>query len=123
MVGAGLQTYVYPLPALLTEGTYTLSFRLDSFGGVASSVLIINVALGYSGLTHSFSLRASGVSTNAAPLMELLGPAGYNYLVETSTNLLNWTAAALLVNTNGTVHFTVPSATDAGQRFYRALLP
>jgi hypothetical protein len=36
---------------------------------------------------------------------------------------VNWTHAALLLNTNGTVLFTDISATHSAQRFYRALLP
>lgn len=51
------------------------------------------------------------------------GAAGFNCLLQSSTNLVNWTPSALLLNTNGTVLFTDSSATDSAQRFYRALLP
>lgn len=56
--------------------------------------------------------------TDAGP-----GAAGFNYLLQRSTNLVDWTPSALLLNTNGTVLFTDFSATNSAQRFYRALLP
>lgn len=121
VAGADWQRYNLALPALLTEGLYTLSFRLDAFGG-ASSLDITNVATGYRGLTNPITLRMASSPTNAALALELTAPAGYNYLVQSSSTIEDWIPAALLVNTNGTVIFPDPAITNSSQRFYRAVL-
>ena len=54
--------------------------------------------------------------------MQLTDAPGYNYLVQSSTNLLDWRPTALLVNTNGTVLFADPPVTNSSQRYYRAIL-
>ena len=56
-------------------------------------------------------------------ISKLTGAAGFHYLLQSSTNLVNWTPSAWLLNTNGTVLFTDSSATHSAQRFSRALLP
>jgi hypothetical protein len=118
----GLQTNRFALPATVTNGLYTLSFRLDSFNGTASSIIVTNMMTGFAGVEQPFALAVAGV-TNRAPTLTLTGAAGFNYLIQSSTNLVNWTPSALLLNTNGTVQFTDASATNAAQQFYRALLP
>ena len=62
-------------------------------------------------------------NSNLIPTLKLTGAAGFNYLLQRSTNLVDWTPSALLINTNGTVLFTDSSATNSVQRFYHALLP
>jgi hypothetical protein len=115
----GLQTYRFLLPGTVTSGLYTLSFRLDSFNN-SSSIAVTNVATGFVGVTQPITL---GISlTNGAPMLQLTGPPGYNYLVQTSTNLVDWTLAALLANMNGTVLFVDPAVTNDSKRFYRAVL-
>ena len=56
------------------------------------------------------------------PRLQLTGPSGYSYLVQTSTNLMNWTPTALLANTNGTVWFVDSAVTNFNRKFYRAML-
>lgn len=118
----GVQTNRFALPATVTNGLYTLSFRLDSFNGTASSITVTNVTTGFVGVEQPFTLAVVG-STNRIPTLKLTGAAGFNYLLQRSTNLVDWTPSALLLNTNGTVLFTDFSATNSAQRFYRALLP
>ena len=117
----GLQTYRFTLPSTVASGIYTLSFRLDSFEN-SSSIAVTNVATGFVGVTQPITLGVS-LDTNGAPILQLTGASGFNYLVQSSTNLVNWTPAALLLNTNGTVLFADPAATNSGARFYRALMP
>lgn len=119
----GAQTYRHALPNTVTNGVYTLSFRLDSFTAIGSSITVTNMATGFAGITDPITLAMVPPASNTPPVLQLTAPAGYTYLVESSTNLTNWTPAVLLVNTNGTVHFTEPATTNSGQRFYRALLP
>ena len=118
----GLQTYRLFLPDTVTSNVFVLGFRLDAFNGTSSSLLVTNVTTGFLGMTQSIALNIS-LGTNGAPVLQLTAAPGYNYLVESSTNLLNWTPAALLVNTNGTVLFRDSSWTNSTARFYRALVP
>jgi hypothetical protein len=63
---------------------------------------------------------AINLQTGAAFRLVGSGLAGANYILETSTNLLNWTTLANLTATNGAFEFDfVPPANDA-QRFFRA---
>ena len=123
VVSPGLQSYRFALPAPETNGLFTLSFRLDAFNRTASSITVTNVATGFVGVTQPITLAAEGLATNGAPVLKLTGAPGYTYLVQGSTNLLDWTPTALLVNTNGTVLFAEPGPAAKIARFYRATLP
>lgn len=116
----GLQHYVYSLPESSTNRSYTLGFRLDSFSGTASSIVITNVSFEFVGTPGPFSLSVTGKDAEGSVLFELVGPSGFDYLVETSTNLIDWEAMAVLVNTNGAVPFLDRQSTSAA-RFYRAV--
>jgi len=119
VVETNLQTYRFQLPGTVSSGLYTLSFRLDSFNN-SSSIAVTNVATGFVGVTQPITL---GISlTNGAPLLQLTAATNFNYLIQSSTNLVDWTPTALLLNTNGTAQFTDSSLTNSRARFYRALL-
>ena len=118
----GLQTYRFALPATVSSGLYSLTFRLDAFSE-ATSVAITNVTSGFIGVTQAINLQIQA-PVNGSPLaLQLTAPPGYNYLVQSSTNLLDWAPSAVLVNTNGTVLFTDSTWTNASAKFYRALIP
>ncbi len=53
----------------------------------------------------------------------LSGEPGGTVTVRQSSNLVNWVVLTNLVNTNGILQFTDPTASAAGQRFYRASSP
>ena len=115
-----LQTYRFALPGTMTSGLYTLSFRLDSFVN-SSSIAVTNLATGFVGVTQPITL---GISlTNGVPLLQLTAATNFTYLIQSSTNLVNWTPTALLLNTNGTAQFTDSAVTNSDARFYRATLP
>jgi hypothetical protein len=115
-----LQTYRFTLPRTVTNGIYTLSFRLDSFAN-SSTVAVTNVATGFVGVTQAITL---GISlTNGAPLLQLTAATNFTYLIQSSTNLVDWTPAAMLLNTNGTAQFIDSAVTNSVTRFYRAVLP
>lgn len=114
------QTYRFELPGTVSGGLYTLSFRLDSFAS-SSSVAVTNVATGFVGVTQPITL---GISlTNGAPLLQLTAATNYTYLIQSSTDLVNWTPTALLLNTNGSVQFMDSAVTNSRARFYRAVMP
>jgi hypothetical protein len=120
-VSTNKQTYHFMLPATVADGVYTLSFRLDSFNGTSSSVVVTNVATGFVGVTQPIIL---GISlTNGAPLVQLTAPTNFTYLIQSSTNLVNWTPTVLILNTNGTSQFTDSAVTNSSRRFYRAVVP
>ena len=118
----GLRTYRFALPGAITNGLYTLSFRLDVFSNLVSSVTVTNVTTGFGGSEQPVQLDIVQ-NTNSTPSIKLTGAAGFSYLLQTSTNLVDWAPSAVLANTNGTVWFTDSTATNSLQRFYRAVLP
>ncbi|OHA41684.1 MAG: hypothetical protein A3G59_03775 [Candidatus Taylorbacteria bacterium RIFCSPLOWO2_12_FULL_47_20] len=117
----GSERHSYMFPRAETNETHALGFRLDVFSEEVSSVRVTNIVFGFSGIRDPFSLLATGTFTNGLPVMWLTGPVGYKYTVESSSNLVDWTASAVLHNTNGVVEFVDPSSTNAQQRFYRAV--
>jgi hypothetical protein len=118
----GLQTYQFALPGTVTDGLYTLGFKLDAFTN-ASSITVTNVATGFVGIPQPARLDMLRVGTSNAPVLKLTAASGYNYLVQSSTNLVDWLPTALLVNTNGSVQFADPAVTNSRARFYRAVMP
>lgn len=119
----GLRRYCFPLLGTVTSNICALGFRLDAFTTSVSSIIVTNVNMSFGGLRDMFSLKMTRAVTNGLPIMQLIGPAGYNYYVEASTNLANWEPIALLVNTNGSVRFVDPQSTNMPQRFYRGVGP
>jgi hypothetical protein len=118
---AGLQSYSFALPQMVTNGTFALGFRLDAFSNSISSITVTNVQTGFAGVMAPVTLRQS--RTNNMLALTLMGAAGYSYLLQASSNLLDWTPIATLVNTNGEVQFTDSEIARLGHRFYRALSP
>jgi hypothetical protein len=116
------QTYRFALPSTVTNDDYVLGFRLDSFNSTLSSVAVTNVATGFAGVNQPLALGVA-LFTNSTPILQLTGASNYNYLVESSTNLVDWTPTALLVNSNGTVFFADPTAKNSSTKFYRAVRP
>jgi hypothetical protein len=51
------------------------------------------------------------------------GDPGFNVLLQTSTNLVDWSALTNLVNPTGTLSFTNTPALDVPYQFFRALYP
>jgi len=88
---------------------------------IVSSISITNVSLGFAGLTNPITLGVS--RANGTNQLTLTGPTNYNYLVQSSSNLVDWIPAAIVPNTNGTALFSDPAATNSTKRFYRAVSP
>jgi hypothetical protein len=55
--------------------------------------------------------------------VSVAGPAGPLYVLETSTNLSNWTKIGVSSNATGVCSFTDPHATNYPSRFYRVSIP
>jgi len=119
----GLQHYMLPLPRADANSAHVLGLRIDPFTSTQSVVTVTNVVAGFSGVRDTFSLCATTNTYGGLRVWQLNGLSGFNYSVESSTNLIDWQAFALLVNTNGIVNFVDPSATNNTPRFYRAVAP
>ena len=122
VVDPGLQTYHFALPGTVMNGLYVLSFRLDAFNNASSSVTVTNVSAGFVGVTQSINLGMA-MGTNGAPILQLTGASNFTYLVQSSTNLIDWMPSALILSTNGTVLFADLGWTNSSVKFYRALMP
>lgn len=120
-VMAATENYRIPLQKNYSAGTYALGFRLDSFTNITSSVIVTNVAAGFAGNTAPISLDVA--ATTNGMFMTLSAPSQQNYLVQASTNLVDWSPFAILANTNGAVRFYDPDKQKYKQRFYRAVKP
>jgi hypothetical protein len=68
-----------------------------------------------------YSLTVTKDTVNGSPVYQLNGMAGYNYSVQASTNLTDWTTIETLYNTNGTVSFYDKDSTNYPARFYRGV--
>ena len=118
---AGSKRYMFALPEEVQSGAYVLSFRFTSFTNVSSTVVVTNITTGLSAGDEAVSLHAA--TTNGMPVITLTGPVGYSWLLQESTNLINWSILATVLNTNGVARFTDADATNHLQRFYRAVIP
>jgi len=54
--------------------------------------------------------------------LALNGPVGSNYVIEASSNLVNWTPIQSFTLTNSPCNFRDAPATNSPDRFYRAML-
>lgn len=122
-VVAGLQHYAFTFPNTSANGTHVLGFRLDAFTNAPSSVIVTNVSLRFAGPTEPFLLTATTNTSDGLRVFQVRGQIGFNYSLESSTNLTDWGNIALLVNTNGTVPFVDPNSTNYSKRFYRVSSP
>ncbi len=86
---------------------------------------------GFDGASGLISLRIATVTTRlSAPLLlpdgtfqfDLNGAPGQIYEIDATTDFITWIAVGAITNTTGTGTFSDLTATNFGQRFYRALL-
>ncbi len=115
-----------PIPGA-TNATYALTGVQTNQAGTYS-VLVTNVAGSLRSsnalLTLLPAAPAQFTTVSALPGQTLqwsaVGDAGGYYILETSTDLSNWTPLTTLVATNGTWQFTTGAVTNEAQRYFRA---
>jgi hypothetical protein len=121
-VRPGYQHYSLSFPQVKAAETHMLGFRLDPFTNALSSAILTNVNVTQMGLSEPFTL--SIISNSSSGLIyELKGEPGFNFSIQSSSNLIDWSTIAQLINTNGAVRFVDPNATNYTRLFYRALGP
>lgn len=117
----GFQEYTMPLLETVQKGIHTLGFRLDTFATEQSSLSLTNTTFVFSGIRDPFSLsfkKQDGVGVQ----LQLAGPKGFTYRIDRSSDVVNWTPVAFLINKDGSVLFTDTSPRSSA-RFYRAVVP
>jgi subtilase family serine protease len=87
----------------------------NTFGAVTSSNARLSVV-------SRPLLVAAGTSNSAAFALTLSGDAGFNYAIEGSTNLSNWSVLATLTNAAGQIHFVDTNSLNLPFRAFRAQL-
>ena len=70
---------------------------------------------------QSFTVSEPTVQTNGAFRLTLSGQAGQTYVIQGSTNLLNWVPLATNTPSTGTFKFIDTNSPSFTQRFYRAV--
>jgi hypothetical protein len=108
------------------NGPYSLSYgsvQSSADGKTLAELSFGSIYLSTPPPSQPSFLSQTTSSSNGLPAFQLTGQPGYTYVVQASTNLINWTNIAVLVNTNGIVQFTDTAATNYNQRFYRAIAP
>jgi len=107
----------YSLPGGSAPGSHAVSGAV-TIGGGSGRLFSGTYVLGVTPVRFGW-----GPGTGVVPdgfTLEIQGTAGYGYLIQASTNLVDWQPAQYLVLTNGSGYFTDYYAPYYGQRFYRA---
>ncbi|HXP62925.1 MAG TPA: Ig-like domain-containing protein [Dongiaceae bacterium] len=108
----------YTLPGGFAPGAYAITGVLSMGGGsrqVFSGTYLLEAAPVWLGPGPATGVLSDGFT------LQLEGTPGYGYLIQCSTNLLDWQPAEYLVLTNSTGHFTDYYAPLYSERFYRAI--
>jgi len=112
--------------------TVTLQVTSTSAGSLTNIVAVVadEIDLQAQNSTVALVTRVNRVAmlsglSNALPNgqfgLNITGQAGLTYVVEVSTNLVNWTPVYTNTTLDGSVSFTDTNAANTGLRFYRAL--
>lgn len=117
---SGVQHYAFALPQLVTEGIFSLGFRLDGLTNELAGITITNIHFGVSSVPETSYLSVSKLLER--PLISLNATAEIGHLLEKSMNLINWNPAALLISSNTTSLFLDSNGTNQTQ-FYRIMRP
>jgi O-glycosyl hydrolase len=90
--------------------------RIWNVGGTTNSAVALLTVL------HYPLLLDARTTTDGAFAFTLSGDAGCNYMIEVSTNIVDWTALSTLSNAVGQADFTDSASSNSTSRFYRARL-
>jgi hypothetical protein len=108
-----LLTFICTSSPTLVVDTTAVNFN-HRFYRLAQGNLLSPITLGFG---SAQPLTASGL------YLMLQGSIGPNYVIQTSTNLLNWVPITNFTITSSPFYFTDPTATNYKWRFYRATAP
>lgn len=77
----------------------------------------------HQGLVTQASSLAGRCTGDGTVRLTLTGQTNLLYVIEASTNLVQWTKIGVRTNLTGSVELTDSAATNYSQRFYRAVAP
>ena len=112
--GATNAAYALTLVAATNTGNYSV-LATNIGGSVTSSNAALALLPPNAAQFQSISVPPSG-----AVQIGFTGDAFWNYTIESSTNLVNWSALTNLTSTNGVFNFTAGAITNSPQQFFRA---
>jgi len=69
------------------------------------------------------AFTSASVPTNGIVNLTASGPTNLLYVVEGSTNFVNWTKLGVVFNASGNIRFTDTHANEFASRFYRVSIP
>jgi hypothetical protein len=111
-----------PTPSSLL---YTGAFVVTNSASIAASAFEANfdnsIAARAVFVFQPLYFTSSEFDTNNVFQLELSGVAGNNYVLQTSTNLIDWTPLATNMATTNLFYLTDPGASNYPRRFYRVL--
>ena len=116
--GQAATNLTYTLPGGFAPGTYAVTGVLSMGGGsgqVFSGTYVLAPAPVWLGPGPATGVLSDGFT------LQVEGTPGYGYLIQCSTNLLDWQPAEYLVLTNSPGRFTDYYAPLYSERFYRAI--
>jgi hypothetical protein len=105
---------LYSGPFILTNGA---SIAASAFEANFDSSIAARAAFVF----QPINFTASGFGSNEVFQMGFSGVAGNSYVLQTSTNLLNWTPLITNTATTNLFYLTDPGASNYSRRFYRVL--
>jgi hypothetical protein len=96
----------------LAGGQYALT-AVETAGGISETSLVVNISV----VTSAVTLSRPRITNNLFAF-DYSANAGSTYVVQKSSNLVNWLAVITNTPTNNSVHFT-DTFTKNGVRYYR----
>jgi len=79
------------------------------------------IAQGTLPITLKLNLKIPALTKTNGLGLNLEGPLGFHYIIQASTNMLNWQPLTNFVGTTSPLNFNDPAATNFNRRFYRAV--
>lgn len=127
LYGGGTQqvTFGESAAALTAQQVHQLQFQNPAglpSGTYPARILATGEVVPDTGATLPLKVTTRGPLTNGAFQLSVEGNIGDTYLIEFSTNLLNWVLWAAVTDSNGTVSITDSNTSNFPRRFYRAQL-
>jgi hypothetical protein len=114
LAGATLPSYTRTAVQYSQAGNYSVVVS-NLAGAVVSSNAGLTILPAAPAQFQSFALQP-----DHALVLTLAGDAGATYFVETSTNLVDWTALTNVSLAGPTMQFNAGNATSEAQRYFRA---
>jgi uncharacterized delta-60 repeat protein len=119
--GSGSSDLAFDLPDSLLVGRYTLTGQLAVSGGVEQFLAGV-YRVPFPPLTLTLAPQVQSLLASSIGLI-FQGPVGFNYLLQTSSNLNTWLPIQYFTATSSPFSISVNTSTNSVQSFYRIAMP